>query len=125
MNDNQFKQTIGEEDVISLEKRSPDNIVMYDPTLKVKDIVEYCLEKVLEVNEIKQLQDIERYKPRAKWIDEGVECEVLNLGANQWKKGKVRIKISFEFCPDESEISEYESPLDEIRNHPSFPNSSA
>ena len=36
-------------------------------------------------------------------------------GANQWKKGKVRIKISFEFCPDEPEISEYESPLDEIR----------
>ena len=58
MNDNQFKQTIGEEDVISLEKRSPDNIVMYDPTLKVKDIVEYCLEKVLEVKELKQLQNI-------------------------------------------------------------------
>ena len=115
MNDNQFKQTIGEEDVISLEKRSPDNIVMYDPTLKVKDIVEYCLEKVLEVKELKQLQNIEHYKPRAKWIDEGVQCEVLNLGANQWKKGKVRIKISFEFCPDEPEISEYESPLDEIR----------
>jgi hypothetical protein len=115
MNGNQFKPTIGEEDVISLEKRSPDNIVMYDPTLKVKDIVEYCLTKVLEVNELNELKTLSSYKRRAKWIDEGVDCEVLNLGANQWKKGKVRIKISFEFCPDEPEISEYESPLDEIR----------
>jgi hypothetical protein len=115
MNDNQFKPTIGEEDVISLKNISPDNVVMYNRTLKVQDIIKYCLRKILEVSEFKQLQDEERYKPRAKWIDEGLECEVLNLGANQWKKGKVRIKISFEFCPDEPEISEYESPLDEIR----------
>lgn len=123
MNDNQFKPTIGEGDVISLKVNSPDNVVMYAPTLKVKDIIESCLEKVLEVNELNQLKTESYYKPRAEWINEGVDCEVLNLGANQWKKGKVRIKISFEFCPDEPEVSEYESPLDEIRNHPSFPNS--
>jgi hypothetical protein len=115
MNYNQFKPTIGEEDVISLEENSPDNVVMYNHTLKVKNIIDYCLQQILGVSEFKQLQENSYYKPRAKWIDEGVECEVLNLGANQWKKGKVRIKISFEFCPDEPEISEYESPLDEIR----------
>jgi hypothetical protein len=115
MNDNQFKPTIGEEDVIALEEHSPDNVVMYNHTLKVQNIINYCLQKILGVSEFKQLQDEERYKPRAKWIDEGVECEVLNLGANQWKKGKIRIKISFEFCPDEPAVSEYESPLDEIR----------
>ena len=115
MNDNQFKPTIGEEDVISLTNASPGNVVMYNPTLKVQNIIKYCLRKILEVPEFKQLQENDSYKPRAKWIDEGLECEVLNIGANQWKKGKVRIKISFEFCPDEPEISEYESPLDEIR----------
>ena len=115
MNDNQFKPTIGEEDVISLTNASPGNVVMYNPTLKVQNIIKYCLRKILEVPEFKQLQENDNYKPRAKWIDEGLECEVLNLGANQWKKGKVRIKISFEFCPDEPKISEYESPLDEIR----------
>jgi ATP-dependent exoDNAse (exonuclease V) beta subunit len=32
-------------------------------------------------------------------------------------------KINVEFILDEPEIPEYQSPLDEIRNHPSFPNS--
>jgi hypothetical protein len=96
---------------------------MYNHTLKVKQAIRYCLMKILEVSKFSDLENNDSYKPRMKWIDEGLECEVLNLGANQWKKGKVRIKISFEFCPDEPEISEYESPLDEIRNHPSFPNS--
>lgn len=112
MNDNQFQPTIGEKDVISLSKDSPDNIVMYNRTLKVKDIIDYCNQKVLEAD----FDDLKNYyKKRMKWIDEGLECEVLNLGANQWKKGKVRIKISFEFCPDEPEEPEYESPLDDIR----------
>jgi hypothetical protein len=115
MNDNQFKPTIGEEDVISLENSSPNNVVMYNPTLKVQNIIKYCLMKILEVSKFSELQNNDSYKPRIKWIDEGLECEVLNVGANRWKKGKVRIKISFEFCPGEPEISEYESPLDEIR----------
>ncbi|MEB3174383.1 MAG: KGK domain-containing protein [Cyanobacteriota bacterium] len=38
---------------------------------------------------------------------EGVECEVLAPG-KPWRKGK--IKVSFEFIPDEPE-----SPLDDIR----------
>jgi hypothetical protein len=115
MNDNQFKPTIGEEDVISLKNCSPNNVIMYNHTLKVKQAIRYCLMKILEVSKFSDLENNDSYKPRMKWIDEGLECEVLNLGANQWKKGKVRIKVSFEFCPDEPEISEYESPLDEIR----------
>ena len=122
MNDNQFKSTIGEEDVISLENNSPDNVVMYNHTLKVRDILTYCISKILQVSNFNDLQK-DGYKPRTQWINEGLECEVLNIGSDRWKKGKVRIKITLEFCPDESEIPEYESPLDEIRNHPSFPNS--
>jgi hypothetical protein len=36
---------------------------------------------------------------------EGVECEVLKLGAKEWEKGKVRINL--EFCPNQPS----ESPL--------------
>lgn len=32
--------------------------------------------------------------------DKGIHCEVLRFGANGWQKGRVR--ISLEFCPDES-----------------------
>lgn len=115
MNDNQFKPTLGEEDVIALTNNSPNNVVMYNPTLRVKDIIKFCLMKILEVSKFSDLENHDSYKPRIKWINEGLECEVLNLGATQWKKGKVRIKISLEFCPDELEIPEYQSPLDEIR----------
>jgi hypothetical protein len=59
-------------------------------------------------------------------------CHIINGGnarvlkgnsSEGWKKGKLQFKLVLEFIPDEPEIPEYQSPLDEIRNHPSFPNS--
>ena len=40
------------------------------------------------------------------WFNEGVNCELLQLGAPTWKKGKVKINVnvSLEFLPDESQI---------------------
>lgn len=57
---------------------------------------------------------------------EGVKCEALKVGSKGWKKGKMRIRVSLEFCPDEPDIEEAlesnqlvsnqsESPLDDIR----------
>jgi hypothetical protein len=58
-------------------------------------------------------------------LNEGAESEILRVipNSNGWQKGKLKLKISIEFAPDEPESPEYQSPLDEIRNHPSFPNS--
>ena len=47
-----------------------------------------------------------------KWCFDGVSCKLLTPKRG-WRKGK--IKISLEFIPDESEMSEPESPLDDIR----------
>jgi hypothetical protein len=47
----------------------------------------------------------------------GVDCQILKPSKN-WQKGKVRIKVTLEFCPDEPEIEEIkepESPLMEIQ----------
>ena len=63
---------------------------------------------------------------KLKWFEEGADVEVLKYGSQGWKKGKLRIKVSLEFCPDEpeaeeiaasnkGEFSEPESPLDDIR----------
>lgn len=49
---------------------------------------------------------------RKKWEFEGVKCEVLKPGGN-WQKGKVRMKITLEFCPDEP--TQPPSPLDDLR----------
>ena len=62
----------------------------------------------------------------ARWFGEGVDCKSLKFGAKGWQKGKVRLRVSLEFCPDEPdveetrisnqpEISQPESPLDDIR----------
>lgn len=58
-------------------------------------------------------------------LNEGLDSEVLRIASNGWKKGKLKLKMSLEFIPDEPEISEYESPLDDIRNDPSFSNSNS
>jgi KGK domain len=39
----------------------------------------------------------------AEWSDEhGVDGEVLRFGAQGWEKGKVRLHLSIEFCPDDA-----------------------
>lgn len=59
------------------------------------------------------------------WFQKGIDCEILTIGSQSWKKGKVKIKISLEFYVEEedvqitnsnnSQITEPESPLDDLR----------
>jgi len=51
-----------------------------------------------------------------KWFNEGVECELLQPNKN-WRKGKIRFKISVEVCFEDDQTGENEakSPLDELR----------
>jgi hypothetical protein len=62
------------------------------------------------------------------WFGQGIDCEILRVGAQGWKKGKIKLKlnVTIEFCPDEpeveetpenneSETSQPESPLDDLR----------
>ncbi|MEG4043759.1 KGK domain-containing protein [Microcoleus sp. Pol17_C1] len=62
------------------------------------------------------------------WFGEGIDCEILRVGAQGWKKGKMKLKlnVTIEFCPDEPEVAETpennesetskpESPLDDLR----------
>lgn len=39
--------------------------------------------------------------------------EILKLGAKNWQKGKIRVRVIIDFHPDEPE--KIESPLDDIR----------
>lgn len=41
-----------------------------------------------------------------KWIENGKEFEILVPGDKGWQKGRLRIKVVLEFCPDEAEIEE-------------------
>jgi hypothetical protein len=61
-----------------------------------------------------------------KLFEPGIDCEILAVGAKEWKKGKVKIKMSFEFYLEDdesdddsamskSEINQSKSPLDDLR----------
>ncbi|MEM1394663.1 MAG: KGK domain-containing protein [Cyanobacteria bacterium P01_D01_bin.116] len=56
--------------------------------------------KVLELLEVIQ-KYISFQIPETSLFDEGIDCEILKLGARGWKKGKVRICV--EFSPEEPE----------------------
>ncbi|MEA5602419.1 KGK domain-containing protein [Nostoc sp. UHCC 0252] len=79
-----------------------------------------------ELNEELSRQGVEiKDSPNMNWFQEGINCEILALGSQSWKKGKVKINISVEFYIEEenvqitnsnnSEITEPESPLDDLR----------
>jgi hypothetical protein len=51
----------------------------------------------------------------SKFFQEGIECEILKFNSEEWQKGKMKIKVTLEFCPDEPDIKEPESPLDDLR----------
>ncbi|NES04447.1 MAG: hypothetical protein F6K22_17395 [Okeania sp. SIO2F4] len=36
-------------------------------------------------------------------FEEGVDCKVLKYGAKEWQSGKIKVKVTVEFCPDEPE----------------------
>ncbi|MEG4119649.1 MULTISPECIES: KGK domain-containing protein [unclassified Microcoleus] len=86
---------------------------------------ELCKTPGLQINTSK-------YNPQSRsswqqqWFRDGIDCEALKIGAKGWQKGKVRIRVTIEFCPDEpefeetpenneSETSKPESPLDDLR----------
>ena len=61
------------------------------------------------------------HEPLARWFKDGIDCEILNLGSQQWKKGKFRVKLDIELCVESQEIEEIsnnnnsESSLDDLR----------
>ncbi|OKH33931.1 hypothetical protein NIES2119_21800 [[Phormidium ambiguum] IAM M-71] len=50
-----------------------------------------------------------------KLLIDGLDAEILKIGAKGWQKGKIRVRVTLEFEPDEPETNEPESPLDDLR----------
>lgn len=66
-------------------------------------------------------------EPYSRWFENGIDCEILNLGSEQWKKAKVKVKLTVEFYVESEETEEIldnnnsenieseVSPLDDLR----------
>jgi hypothetical protein len=37
-----------------------------------------------------------------KWLNDGIECQILKPGATDWQKGTIKLKLVIEFHPDSS-----------------------
>jgi hypothetical protein len=46
-----------------------------------------------------------------KWLAAGHPCQLLNPGG-QWQKGRLRLRITAEFVPDEPEIAPTDRPIE-------------
>lgn len=102
-----------QDDVIALKEESPHSIIISHPMFKVGELVDAIHENVLGISSGKLEENY--YKPRKKWIDDGLDCEVLHIRGEGWQKGKIRIKVAIEFVPDEPIPQPASSPLDDIR----------
>ena len=53
------------------------------------------------------------------WNGQDVNAEILEPKSGEWKKGKVRMRVVLEFCPDEPEVEDNSTQngnsLDDIR----------
>ncbi len=94
-----------------------DDVIQFQGNCLVK--VKRCEEVAKsQINEAiyKSLSNQQIHVPKhSNWIGSGVPCELLKVDSQGWIKGTVRIKFEIEFIPDELEITEPESPLDDIR----------
>jgi hypothetical protein len=74
----------------------------------------------------KRLAPNNKTDDHARWFDSGMECEILQVGSDSWKVGRVRIKVEVEFYVEEleslecgeggtSETAQSELSLDSIR----------
>lgn len=102
-----YLQNCGNDDVISFSselcKFGKFKQALESATGKVADVIIESLEsqgiKGASIYEIPTRGSA--YNVNGKWLREGKDCEFLRIGGNGWQKGKVRIRLNLEFCPDE------------------------
>ncbi|MBE9145550.1 KGK domain-containing protein [Planktothrix mougeotii] len=82
---------------------------------RLKQDVEYSLKEraqaIIESLANKQCNKsfhviIDRFNHDKQWFEEGKECQLLKLGAKEWQPGRLKMKVTLEFCPEEPEEEE-------------------
>ncbi len=124
MQEHSFLSDLSDNDVVAFEENNLTKLKILRNTLidcfknHINDrIYEHLKNQGLKIPQ--QISIVEPDKEQKtyynKWLDEGIMCEVLKIGATEWQKGKIRIQVTVEFIADEPEMQKPESPLDEIR----------
>jgi hypothetical protein len=89
------------DDVVSMDEPAA-SLIAQDPTFRI-DQLQKTFRQLLGNSSVTQ-----------SWIEDGANCQILSASTGKgWKKGKIRIR--FEFVPDEPEPSPDASFLDSLR----------
>ncbi|GAX42528.1 hypothetical protein NIES4075_35290 [Tolypothrix sp. NIES-4075] len=104
---NGFESMESEDAVLSILK-SQQRVIINNPMFKMGELLRKMKSKVIDIDSSYFEKD-DAYVDQKRWLNEGVDCEILKPGG-YWKRGKLRVRVTLEFCPDEPE-----SPLDDLR----------
>ena len=83
--------------------------------LKAKNI-NITLDKAAEENVFQWLGQLVENKPEIAemLLKQGIPCNLLKPQQN-WRKGKLQLKLSLEFVPEQNQSKNWQSPLDDLR----------
>lgn len=86
-----------------------------EDALKTKK-VDINLPKNEEKNVLQWLGQLVENKPEIgeMLLKEGIPCQLLKPQQN-WRKGKLKLKLSLEFIPEQNQSKNYSSSLDDLR----------
>jgi hypothetical protein len=106
---NKYLSRCDPKDVISLNS-NPDSLTSIS---KLKHIVNqtFIYSGISSISEY--IANNFNLRHSSTWFERGAECEILRAGSLGWQKGKIKVKVTLEFIPDEPE--ETNSPLDDVR----------
>ncbi len=104
MNDKQFQGLNCQDSVLNFQNIN-DMIIVAHPMFKMGDFIEEAQRHLVR-------KDVHLAN---RWFVDGIDFELLGIGGKKWQKGKMRLKLTVEFCPDEPTADPLESPLDDIR----------
>jgi hypothetical protein len=78
---------------------------------RLKQDIEYALKERAQaiIESLANKKSIDKSCYDQQWFEEGKECKLLKLGAKEWQPGKIRVKVTLEFCPDEPEKVEIQN----------------
>lgn len=110
MNDNNYKPLENESHAINIIDKKMCRYVD-ESMFKLGHLIEGIKCQLVNLSR-EDLRNNDNKDKRKKWLDEGVEVEVLKVGSLAWQKGKLRVKVTVEFCPDDESNC-----LDEFREN--------
>ena len=122
---NAFLQKCNDDDVLELDNNMI-KLSKLKADLKLISSFNQNSDALIAIAKYVKLPPLSKEDVRKLFNDDGVDANVLRIGSQGWKKGKIKLKVVLEFCPDEPEIEEItqsndaeinqtSSPLDDIR----------